>query len=216
MISISTPSILGDILGECRGLGLGLGVGGRLGLLLGGGALAVLPILGGDALPAQHGPRSEFVLDEPQPPAAAGADVARELFEVAGRGLEGRLEGLVDLAVGVADQTAQLAQRCLQVLAARLQLLDVSEGLGVLLLRERVDRTELLAAALQALHARAQRLLLLGREWGVLLGLLWSGELQTLADAAQLDQRLGRLVAQALRGDLGPRDRLALGAQAGL
>ena len=39
----------------------------------------------------------------------------------------------------------------------RLHLLDVLDGLGVLLLGKRVDRAELLAPARQALDARAQR-----------------------------------------------------------
>ena len=51
----------------------------------------------------------------------------------------------------------ELAQRGLEVLALALELLDVLERLLVLLLGERVDRAELLAAALQALDAGAQR-----------------------------------------------------------
>src|SRR5437763_1918525 len=71
---------------------------------------------------------------------------------------ERRLEGLADLAVGVADERAQLTQRGLEVLALALELLDVRERLGVLLLGQRVDRAELLAPARQALDARAQLL----------------------------------------------------------
>ena len=52
---------------------------------------------------------------------------------------------------------SQLAQRRLQVGPLALQLLDVLERLGVLVLGERVDRSELLAAAGQAFEAAAQR-----------------------------------------------------------
>ena len=52
---------------------------------------------------------------------------------------------------------AELAQRGLQVVALAFELLDVLQRLLVLLLGERVDRAELLAAALQALDAGVQR-----------------------------------------------------------
>ena len=56
---------------------------------------------------------------------------------------------------------SQLAQRGLQVGALGLELLDVGHGLGVLLLGQRVDRAELLAAAREPLQARVERLALL-------------------------------------------------------
>ena len=40
---------------------------------------------------------------------AAGEELLGQLLEVAGRRGEGRLEGLADLAVGVADQRLELA-----------------------------------------------------------------------------------------------------------
>src|SRR4029079_11884813 len=72
--------------------------------------------------------------------------------EVLGRGLEGLLEGALDLAVDVPDQALQLAHRALRVLALRLQLLDVLASLLVLALGERVDGADLAAAALQPLQ----------------------------------------------------------------
>ena len=95
----------------------------------------------------------------------------------------------MDLAVGVADHGAQLAQRGLEVGAAALELLDVRERLGVLVLRERVDGPELLAPALQALDARDQRLLLLGVERLGVLRDVRLGQLEALGDGAQLERR---------------------------
>ena len=92
---------------------------------------------------------------------AAREQVLDDLLEVLRRGREGLLEGLLDATVGVADQALELAQRGLEVLALVLELLHVLERLLVLGLGERVDRAELLAAALQALDAGAQRVALL-------------------------------------------------------
>ena len=98
----------------------------------------------------------------------------------------------------------ELAQRGLEVLALALELLDVRDRLLVLVLRERVDRAELLAAALQALDAarRARR----ARSSG-------SGSLGRLGLEARACSRarpssrvgLGRAVARLLRADLGAR-----------
>ena len=59
-----------------------------------------------------------------------------------------------DLAIGLADQLRELVQRLLEVLALRLELGDVVLRLLVLALGERVDGTELLAAADQPLDRR--------------------------------------------------------------
>ena len=77
------------------------------------------------------------------------------------------------------------------------------ERLRVLLLRQRVDRPELLAPAAQPLDARDQRLRLLRLQRRCSAPSSGARELQALADTAQLERRLGGLVAQALRGDLG-------------
>src|SRR5439155_25880310 len=108
---------------------------------------------------------------------------------------ERRLERLADLAIGVADERAQLAQRGLEVLALAPELLDVGQGLGVLLLRERVDRTELLAAPAQALDARAQ---LLGGLLVERLGRRGGLEPQPLGELGQVVVGLGGGVARLL------------------
>src|SRR5690606_37341571 len=95
-----------------------------------------------------------LLLDEPHPSATAREHVLDQLLEVALGGLERLLEGGGDLAVGLTDQLLQLAQRPLEVLALRLEVGDVLLRLAVLALGERVDRTELLAAADQALDRR--------------------------------------------------------------
>ena len=136
-----------------------------------------------------------------------------DFLEVARRRLEGLLEALPDLAVGLPDQPLQLREGGLEVLALRFELLDVGNGLLVLLGGERIDRTELLAPALEALDARAQGLALLLRQR--LLGGLRL-EAQPLRQLPQLALGLGGRVAHLLRRHLGGRDRLAGLAQATL
>ena len=106
-------------------------------------------------LTAEHARRPVALGDEAQATAAAGEQLAGQLLEVACGGLEGLLERLADLAVGVGDQLLELAQRRLEIGALALELLDVLDRLGVLLLRERVDRAELLAAPRESLDPRA-------------------------------------------------------------
>ena len=159
----------------------------------------------GQRLAAEHRPRRLLFIDEPQASAAAREDVADELLEVACGRRERLLEGLLDLAVGLADHPAQLAQRRLQVAALALELLDVRERLGVLLLGERVDRAELLAPAGQPLaRAPAARRLLLAERLRRLRALRScsppcasaSAQAEPLAHALQLELRLAGLIAQ--------------------
>ena len=106
---------------------------------------------------------------------------------------------------------AQLAQGVLEVLALALELLDVRERLLVLVLRERVDRAELLAAALQALDPALQvRALGLGQRLGGRLGL----EAQALGEAAELRAGVAGGVARLLGADLAAGDGLAALLQA--
>ncbi len=83
------------------------------------------------------------------------------------RRLERLLEALADLTVGVGDQLVQLSQRGVEILALALELLDVGQRLLVFGLGERVDRSELLAAAGQPLQATMERCTLLLAELGV-------------------------------------------------
>src|SRR4051812_31965930 len=132
--------------------------------------------------------------------------MADDLLEVLRRRREGLLEGLLDPAIRVADQPLELAQRNLEVVAPALELLDVLEGLLVLLLRERVDRAELVAAALQALEPRVERLALAAGQRG---GRRRRLEAELAREAREvLLRRLG-LVAGALGRDLAARDLLA-------
>src|SRR3954466_6486806 len=110
---------------------------------------------------------SSHVPRRPQPRAAAPAreQVRDRLLEVPRRRLVGLLERLPDPLVGVADQALELGERGLEVLALRLQVPHVGTGVLALLLRERVHRPELLAAARQAFHPRRQLLPLLRLEW---------------------------------------------------
>ena len=155
---------------------------------------------------AEDGARAGVLAHEPQVAAAAREEVADDLLEVLRRGGEGLLEGLLDAAVRVADQLLELPQRGLQVVALAFELLDVLERLLVLLLRERVDRAELVAAALQALDAGVQRrALVVGQRLVGRLGL-----------QAELGRQAGELllgvlgvVARPLRRDLAARDLLA-------
>jgi hypothetical protein len=145
-------------------------------------------------------------VDEPERSAPAGEQVLHDVLEVRGGRLECLLERLADAAVGLLDEPLQLGQRALQVLALRLELLDVRHGLLVLALRERIHRAELLAAAHQPLDPRRERLALLVRERlrrG--LGL----EAQAAGQVVQLALRVGRRVAHLLRGDLGAGHGLA-------
>ena len=79
---------------------------------------------------------------QPQPPPPAGEDVTDERLEVLRGGREGLLEALRDLAIGVADQHAQLTQRRLEVGALGLQLLDALERVAVLLGGEAIPAAE--------------------------------------------------------------------------
>src|SRR5262249_30027295 len=130
-----------------------------------------------------------------------------------GRRREGLLESLLDPPVGVLDQALELAQRGLEILALRLELLDVLERLLVLGLRERVHRAELLAAALQALELLVQVVTLSLVKRG--LGRL-RFEPKLLRQGGE--RRLGVLgmVAGALGLDLAAGDGLAALAQLGV
>ena len=96
--------------------------------------------------------RGRGALTRRRRPRAAGEQPLDHVLEVARGRLERLLEALADPAVGLADQAPQLGERLLQVLALRLELLDVRERLLVLALGERVHRAEPLAAALQPLE----------------------------------------------------------------
>ena len=113
-------------------------------------------LLRGRLLAAEHPPRRLLLLDQAQATGPAGEDLPDQLGEVGGGGGEGLLEGLLDLPVGLADQGPQLPHRGLEVLALALELFHVGERLGVLELGQRVDGPELLTAALEPLHPRAQ------------------------------------------------------------
>ena len=172
-------------------------------------------------LAAEHPAGRALFGHQPQPPGAAGEDIADELLEVASRRGEGLLEGGVYLAIGLADHAAQLPQRRLEVGPPALELLDMGECLGILLLGQRVDGPELLASAAQPLHSGQQRLGLFGIERvgdGAgrrrLLGRL--GLAQPLGDAPELELGIARLVAQPLCCDLRLGDELAGRAQARL
>jgi hypothetical protein len=65
--------------------------------------------------------------------------VLDDLLEVRARSRERGLEAHADLAIGFGDQRLQLAQRGFEVGALGLELLDVGQRFGVLVLRERVD-----------------------------------------------------------------------------
>ena len=160
---------------------------------------------------AQDRARSGVLAHQAQAPAAAREELPGQLLEVLRGGREGRLEGLADLAVGVADEALELAQRGLEVLALALELLDVRERLVVLGLGQRVDRPELLAAALQALDARAQAVGGLGVER---LGGRLRLEAQARGERAELRGGLVLGVAHLLGADLGGRDGVAALAQA--
>jgi hypothetical protein len=85
----------------------------------------------------------------------------------------------------------------------------VRDRLRVLLLRQRVDRPELLAPAAQPLHAGGERLGLLLIERRGLRGTCIGRQLQQIRHRLGLLCGLLRLVAQTLRGDLGTGHGLA-------
>jgi hypothetical protein len=121
---------------------------------------------------AEDGTGAGVLVHEAQAAAPAREELGGDLLEVARRSLEGLLEGGLDPVIGLADEAAQLAQRRLEVLALRLQVLHVRLRLGVLLLGERVDRAELLAAATRAARSgppgsRGPRRKRLGRRLGL-------------------------------------------------
>ena len=163
---------------------------------------------------AEHRARAGVLAHEPQAAAAAREEVADDLLEVRGRRGEGLLEGLLDAAVRVADQALELAQRGLEVLALAFELLDVLERLLVLLLRERVDRAELVAAALQALDAGGERRRARCRGAAPSAG---SGARPSFS-ASAVSRRFGVLgvVARLLRADLAAGDLLAAQLEAGV
>ena len=168
----------------------------------------------GRTLAAQHAGRTRALGDQAQPSAAAGEQLRGQLLEAARRGGEGLLEGLPDLPVGVGDQLLELAQRGLEVGPLALELLDVGQRLGVLLLGQRVDRPELLAAAGEPLQARPRAPRAPQRQR---LGGRLRRELEPGGELAQLGLGLGGLVAGALqrrpRPRSGPRSRAAAGRE---
>src|SRR5205814_763158 len=112
-------------------------------------AIAAVLLLARDGA-AEQGRASLLVAHEPQRAVAAGEKVADELREVLRRGIERLCERLLDLPVDLRDQRAQLAHRRLEVCAAGLELLDVRDGIRVLVRSERVDGSEQLAPAREA------------------------------------------------------------------
>src|SRR4051812_26729806 len=78
------------------------------------------------------------------------------VLEVVRGRLERGLEALTDAAVGLLDQPLELGHGGLEGAALCLELLHVRARLVVPLLGERVDRTELLAPAGEALDAGLQ------------------------------------------------------------
>src|SRR5207302_587579 len=88
-------------------------------------------------------------LGQPQATFAAGEERARDLREVAFDGRERLREAPLDRFRQLAAELVQLGERALEVGALRPQLIAVLLLARVLLLRERVDAAERLAAALQ-------------------------------------------------------------------
>ena len=167
----------------------------------------------GGLLAGDHRTRRLLGPHQPQPAAAAREQVLHDVLEVLGRRLEGLLEALADAPVGLLDQALELRERRLEVGPLGLQLLDVAHRLLVLLLGQRVDRAELLAATHEALDSQAERLaFLVGQRLVRGLGL----EAQPKGDLAQLALDLRRAVAHLLGGDLGRGHGFARGLQATL
>ena len=186
------------------GLGLLLLVAARRRGVLGVGRLLAARCTGARAL----------ALHQPQAAAAAREQVLDDLLEVLRRRLEGLLEALADALVGLGDQALQLGERRLQVAALLLELLDVGDGLVVLLLGQRVDRAELLAPPGEALDARVERLALLVAAAARSAGSASSPSRP--ASVGQLALDLGGRVAHLLGGDLGAGHGLARVAQPAL
>src|SRR5205085_200457 len=108
---------------------------------------------------------------------------------------------------------SQLAQRRLEILAARLELLDVLDRLRVLILRQRIHRSQLLAPPGETFDPRRKRPRLLLLQWlgaAVLAALLelWKHELEPAGDLRELISGLRDPVAHTLRRDLRFRDGL--------
>ena len=107
------------------------------------------------------GPASLTSRRRPRPPGKR-CSISSSKFRCVASSVSSKADA--DLAVGVADQARQLGERRLEVRALLLELVDVLERLRVLLLGERVDRAERLAAAGQALELSLDLLALLGVE----------------------------------------------------
>src|SRR6202034_4896605 len=101
--------------------------------------------------PPERPPRAAVIADQAQPAAAAGKDVLDQVLEVLRRRGEGGLEALADLAVGVADHERELAHRGFEIAPLGLELVGARERFAVLLAGERIDGTELVAPARDAL-----------------------------------------------------------------
>ena len=168
--------------------------------------LLVLSLDGLRLLAADHRARAHLLVNQPERAAAAREEVLDDVLEVPRGGVEGLLERLADAAVGLLDEALELGERALEVGALGLELLDVRDGLVVLLLRERVHGAELLAAAHQPLDPLGERLaLLVGQRLGGGLRL----EPQAAGEVVQLALRVGGGVAHLLRGHLGAGHGLA-------
>src|SRR5436853_4527862 len=168
-------------------------------------------------LAAEHGPRA-VGLHEPQATATPRKQMRHDVLEVPRGRLERLVEGLPDTAIRLADQAAELRHRRLEVRALGLEVLDVRDRLLVLLRRERVHRTELLApardpldAALELGSALVVEALVEGPDRGV-----GGIEPELAGDRAALALRLGGRVARLLRADLGRGHGLRGLAEAGL
>src|SRR5207253_7008325 len=89
---------------------------------------------------------------------AAGEERARDLREVAFHGRERLREAPLDRLRQLAAELVELGERALEVAALRPQLLEVLLLALVLLLRERVDAAQRLAAALEPDELRLELL----------------------------------------------------------
>ena len=162
---------------------------------------------------AEHRSRPVPLRDEAKTATASREQLRGEVLEVPGRRRERLLERLADLAIGLDDQLLELAQCGLEIPALVLELLDMCDRLGVLLLCERVDRPELFAAAGEALNALGQGLAFaIGQGLARGRGL----ELEDRGDAAQRGLGLGATVTCLLGPHLGDGHCLVRGVQASL